>query len=75
MARTRSVGLLRLLSVPLFACHVDACLYECGAAAARRFEASAVYVPGIIIISSWMPSVLEARAGAHIIRLATTVCR
>ena len=79
MARTRGVGLFRLLSAPI-RCHVDACSYECGldmpecypswlihghvnlstAASARRFEVAAVCVPGITIVSSWVPDVLAA---------------
>ena len=31
------------------------------AAAARRFEAAAVYVPGILVLS-WVPGVLEAKS-------------
>ena len=43
------------------------------AAAAWRFEVAAVYAPGIIIISSWVPGVLEAKSWGTRISLGTTV--
>ena len=43
------------------------------AAPARRFEVAAVYAPGIIIISSWVPGVLEAKSWGTRIGLGTTV--
>ena len=54
--------------------HFNACTAAAAAvAAARRFEVAAVYVPGIIIISSWVPNVLDAKSWGTNLRLGTTV--
>ena len=42
------------------------------AAAARRFEVAAVCFPGIAIIPSWVPGVLEAKSWGTHIRLGNT---
>ena len=44
-------------------------------AAARWFEVTAIYVPGVIVIviSSWVPGVLEAKSWGTHIRLGATV--
>ena len=44
-------------------------------AAARWFEVTAIYVPGVIVIviSSWVPGVLEAKSWGTHVRLGTTV--
>ena len=78
MMRTRGVGLFGLLSAPILISLPIGLIHghfnlSTAATSARRFEVAAVYAPGIIIISSWVPGVLEAKSWGTRIGLGTTV--